>query len=532
MSSSARVLDGVAIAAEIKAEVAAEVRELAKQGVVPGLAVILVGSVAASEIYVRSKVKTCGELGIYSEMLTPPESVTTEEMLKLVAELNAREDIDGILIQLPLPKHVDTKRLLEAVSPEKDVDGFHPVNVGRLQSGQPGLRPCTPAGIMEILRRRDLPVAGQNAVVVGRSDIVGKPAAMMLLNASATVTVCHSRTKDLAKFTRAADILVAAIGRPGFVTAEMVKPGAVLIDVGINRVTDAAEVERFFPGDAVRAATFAKRGSVVVGDVASGGVCGVGSVYAGSGRRGRADDCDADAEYADGSEGPARVECGGEGLAAMLRVGLTGSLGSGKSTAGRLFAAHGAYLLESDEMGREMMQPGQAVFADIVRHFGRAVVSGDGGLDRSALARIAFAKGRVEELNAIVHPAVIARQAEMTAEIARKDASAVVMVESALIFETKHGGGWRQRFDRMILVTAPEELKVARFVARAIGKCELSEAAREGLEAEARRRLAQQIDDQRKVSLADYVLTNNGPLVELKWQVDQLWPILVRDSAG
>jgi methylenetetrahydrofolate dehydrogenase (NADP+) / methenyltetrahydrofolate cyclohydrolase len=267
MSSNARVLDGVAIAAEIKAEVAAEVRELAKQGVVPGLAVILVGSVAASEIYVRSKVKTCGELGIYSEMLTPPESVTTEEMLELVAALNASKDIDGILIQLPLPKHVDTKRLLEAVSPEKDVDGFHPVNVGRLQSGQPGLRPCTPAGIMEILRRRDLPVAGQNAVVVGRSDIVGKPAAMMLLNASATVTVCHSKTKDLAKFTREADILVAAIGRPGFVTAEMVKPGAVLIDVGINRVTDAAEVAEFFPGDAVRAATFAKRGSVVVGDV-------------------------------------------------------------------------------------------------------------------------------------------------------------------------------------------------------------------------------------------------------------------------
>src|SRR6202044_441743 len=229
MSSSARVLDGVAIAAEIKAEVAAEVRELAKQGVVPGLAVILVGSVAASEIYVRSKVKTCGELGIYSEMLTPPESVTTEEMLELVAELNAREDIDGILIQLPLPKHVDTKRLLESVAPDKDVDGFHPVNVGRLQSGQPGLAPCTPAGIMEILRRSDLPVACQNAVVVGRSDIVGKPAAMMLLNASATVTVCHSKTKDLGKITREADLLVAAIGRPGFVTAEMVKPGAAII---------------------------------------------------------------------------------------------------------------------------------------------------------------------------------------------------------------------------------------------------------------------------------------------------------------
>ena len=216
----------------------------------------------------------------------------------------------------------------------------------------------------------------------------------------------------------------------------------------------------------------------------------------------------------------------------MLRVGLTGSLGSGKSTAGRLFAAHGAYLLDSDEMGREMMQPGQGVFADIVRHFGSAVVAADGGLDRGALARIAFAEGRVEELNAIVHPAVIARQAEMTVEIARKDAGAVVMVESALIFETKHGGGWRQRFDRMILVTAPEELKVARFVARAAGERVLSETEREGLEAEARRRLAQQIDDGRKASLADYVLTNNGPLVELEWQVDQLWPILQAAAAA
>jgi methylenetetrahydrofolate dehydrogenase (NADP+)/methenyltetrahydrofolate cyclohydrolase len=267
MKNVPHVLDGVAIASEIKAEVAAEVEELAGKGIVPGLAVILVGHVAASEIYVRSKVKTCGELGIHSEMLTPPESITTEQMLGLVAELNARPEIDGILIQLPLPKHVDTKRLLEAVSPEKDVDGFHPVNAGRLQAGQPGLAPCTPAGIIEILKRGKLPISGQNAVVVGRSDIVGKPAAMMLLNESATVTICHSKTRDLAKVTREADLLVAAIGRPGFVTAEMVKPGAVLIDVGINRVTDEAEVKEFFGDDPARAATFAKRGSVVVGDI-------------------------------------------------------------------------------------------------------------------------------------------------------------------------------------------------------------------------------------------------------------------------
>ncbi len=267
MSQLPQILNGVAIASEIKAEVAREVADLSARGVRPGLAVILVGEVPASQIYVRSKVKTCGELGIFSEMLTPPESITTDEMLVLVADLNAREDIDGILIQLPLPKHVDTKRLLEAVSPDKDVDGFHPVNAGRLQSGQPGLTPCTPAGIIEILKRSGLPIAGQNAVVVGRSDIVGKPAALMLLNESATVTVCHSKTRDLPAVTRNADILVAAIGRPGFVSKEMVKPGAVLVDVGINRLTDAADVERFFAGDAERAATFAKRGSVIVGDI-------------------------------------------------------------------------------------------------------------------------------------------------------------------------------------------------------------------------------------------------------------------------
>ncbi|MDE1176948.1 MAG: bifunctional 5,10-methylenetetrahydrofolate dehydrogenase/5,10-methenyltetrahydrofolate cyclohydrolase [Edaphobacter sp.] len=267
MTKQPHVLDGVAIASEIKAEVGLEVSKLVEQGITPGLAVILVGNVAASEIYVRSKVKTCGELGIFSELIAPPETVTTEEMLELVAKLNAREDIDGILIQLPLPKHVDTKRLLEAVSPDKDVDGFHPVNAGRLQSGQPGLQPCTPAGIIEVLKRARLPIAGQNAVVVGRSDIVGKPAALLLLNESATVTVCHSRTHDLAAVTRGADIIVAAIGRPGFITAEMVKPGAVLIDVGINRLTDKADVEKFFAGDEKRAATFEKKGSVIVGDI-------------------------------------------------------------------------------------------------------------------------------------------------------------------------------------------------------------------------------------------------------------------------
>ncbi len=266
-SPSPKILDGTRIAAEIQAEVAAEVQRLAAQGIRPGLAAVLVGSVPASQIYVRSKVQTCEQLGIFSELITPPATVTTEEMLALIAQLNARPDIDGILIQLPLPAHVDTKRLLEAVLPEKDVDGFHPINAGRLQSGQPALAPCTPAGVIEILKRSHLPIAGKNAVVVGRSDIVGKPAAMLLLHENATVTICHSKTHDLARHTREAEILVAAIGRPGFVTPEMVRPGATIIDVGINRITERSEFDRFFAGNAKREAAFADKGSVIVGDV-------------------------------------------------------------------------------------------------------------------------------------------------------------------------------------------------------------------------------------------------------------------------
>jgi methylenetetrahydrofolate dehydrogenase (NADP+) / methenyltetrahydrofolate cyclohydrolase len=262
-----KVLDGTAIAAEIKAEVRAEVERLALKGIRPGLAAVLVGHVPASEIYVRSKVKTCEALGLFSELIAPPETVTTQEMLALIEQLNAREDIDGILIQLPLPSHVQAKTLLEAVSPDKDVDGFHPVNVGRLQTGQPALAPCTAAGIIEILKRSHLQIAGQNAVVVGRSDIVGKPTAILLLAENATVTVCHSRTRDLASFTQRADILVVAIGKPGMVTASMVKPGATILDAGINRVTDRAEFERFFAGDVRREELFMQKGSTIVGDV-------------------------------------------------------------------------------------------------------------------------------------------------------------------------------------------------------------------------------------------------------------------------
>lgn len=264
---TARILDGSRIANEIRSEVAAEVRKMSSGGIRPGLAVVLVGHNPASEIYVRGKVKACEEIGIYSEQHTPPETVTTKELLNLIDELNRREEIDGILVQLPLPEQLDAKRVLMAVDPGKDVDGFHPVNVGLLSTQRPGMVPCTPAGVIEILNRSGIAIAGQEAVVVGRSDIVGKPVAMLLLNSNATVTVCHSKTRDLAGVCRRAEILVAAIGRAGMITREFVKPGAAVIDVGMNKVTNPAEFHRLFVGNAKREQVFRAKGSTLVGDV-------------------------------------------------------------------------------------------------------------------------------------------------------------------------------------------------------------------------------------------------------------------------
>ena len=263
----ALILDGTKIAQEIRSEVAAEVKTMAAAGIRPGLAVVLVGHNPASEIYVRGKVKACEEVGIHSEKLTPAESATTSELLAVIDELNRRDDIDGILVQLPLPRQVDPKKVLLSVDPAKDVDGFHPMNVGFLSTQRPGLVPCTPAGVLEILQRSKISIAGREAVVVGRSDIVGKPAAILLLNANATVTVCHSKTHDLPAVCRRADILVAAIGRAGMITRDFVKPGATVIDVGMNSVTDPAEFQRFFAGNPKREETFRKKGSTLIGDV-------------------------------------------------------------------------------------------------------------------------------------------------------------------------------------------------------------------------------------------------------------------------
>lgn len=244
----ARIIDGIRIGQQIRDEVRQEVADLREDGILPGLVAILVGSNPASQVYVRGKIKACENLGIHSESLHLPEITTTQELLDRIAVLNQRQDIDGILVQLPLPKHIDEQTVLCAVDPAKDVDGLHPVNAGNLALGRPGIRPCTPSGVVEILKRENVPLKGSHAVVVGRSNLVGKPLAFLLLLEHATVTLCHSRTRNLSEVCRLADILIAAIGRPAMITADYVKPGAVVVDVGINRIS-GDEVTRLLETD-------------------------------------------------------------------------------------------------------------------------------------------------------------------------------------------------------------------------------------------------------------------------------------------
>jgi len=262
---TARRLDGTLVARQIQEELRPSLEALRARGLRPGLGVLLVGDDPASAVYVRSKTKRCEELGIFHETGRLPASASTEQVLDAVEAYNRRPEIHGILVQLPLPSQVDTQRVLDRVRPEKDVDGFHPTNVGRLVQKRPRFVACTPAGIMELLKRNGIELAGRRAVVLGRSEIVGKPMALLLLHADATVTVCHSRTRELEAVTREADVLVAAIGRPGLVRAAHVKPGAVVVDVGMNRVSDPALARELVTPE--RLAEFEKRGHVLVGDV-------------------------------------------------------------------------------------------------------------------------------------------------------------------------------------------------------------------------------------------------------------------------
>jgi methylenetetrahydrofolate dehydrogenase (NADP+) / methenyltetrahydrofolate cyclohydrolase len=264
---TARNLNGNAIRDQIYAELQGEISKLAAEGIRPGLAAVRVGENPASKLYVNSKIAACGKLGLASFAITPPATITTAELLALIDELNNRDEVDGILVQMPLPSQVDAKRILDAVDPAKDVDGFHPVNVGRLVSGRPNLVACTPAGVMEIFRRSDIQLEGANAVVMGRSDIVGKPMAILLMHANATVTVCHSKTRDLKDVVRRADVLVVAMGRAAMVTPDYIRPGAAVIDVGQNVITDSAQAEKIFANFPEKIEGFRTKGSVLVGDV-------------------------------------------------------------------------------------------------------------------------------------------------------------------------------------------------------------------------------------------------------------------------
>ena len=263
-----KILEGKTLAADLRAGVAAGVSEMTQSGLrPPGLAAVLVGDNPASQVYVGSKVKACNEAGIASRTVRLPADTSEDKLAGIVEDLNRDETVDGILVQLPLPRQIHERRILERVSPDKDVDGFHSVNVGRLWLDEPGFAPATPSGVIELLKRNSFPLSGKRAVIVGRSAIVGKPMAALLLRENCTVTVCHSRTADLAAVCREADVLVAAIGRAGMIGPEHVQEGAVVVDVGINRVTDPAELERLFPGDEERRRQFETRGSVLTGDV-------------------------------------------------------------------------------------------------------------------------------------------------------------------------------------------------------------------------------------------------------------------------
>jgi methylenetetrahydrofolate dehydrogenase (NADP+)/methenyltetrahydrofolate cyclohydrolase len=275
---TATFINGTKIAEDIKKEVAAEVEKLKARNIHPGLAVVLVGDDAASSAYVNMKARTCEQLGIHSKKLTIPSSITTDQLLAEVRKLNEDNSIDGILVQLPLPKHVNKHTILEGVDPRKDVDGFHSANVGSLVLGHETLVACTPSGVMELLHRSKVKLEGANAVVLGRSDDVGKPQALLLMHANATVTICHSKTRNLGAITREADIVVAAIGKTALVTRDWVKPGAVVIDVGTNKVSNREDVERLFGKDETRLKEFEKRGYIWVGDVDERGVKDVASL--------------------------------------------------------------------------------------------------------------------------------------------------------------------------------------------------------------------------------------------------------------
>ena len=564
-----RILDGRKIGAEIRADAAEAARAFALGGRPPGLAVVLIGDDPASAIYVRGKIRASKEAGIRSETHRLDAGTSGSTLGAMLDRLNDDETVDAILLQLPLPGGLDAAAFLSRIRPDKDVDGFHPENVGRLVANAPGPRPCTPAGIMEMFRREGIEVRGSRAVVVGRSDIVGKPLALLLLHGHATVTVCHSRTRDLAGVCSEADILCTAIGRPALLGAEAIRPGAVVVDVGMNRAESEAEVRELFGDDERRLARFRRSGYTLVGDVhplamrecssaytpVPGGVgpLTIAMLLANTVALAAAPAAPPDADrpwkkrpaVSPASKTPriprrsrrtARLpRVGGanrqpvpstlfrgegetpprgrsaptdttHGLppraaedGAVLRVGLTGGIASGKTTVRRVFERSGIPMLDADALTHALLAPGGELVETIARAFGPEVVDSSGGIDRKVLGARVFAnRGDRERLNGIVHPRVRERIASFLDRRAREGHRAAG-VEAALMLET----GSAAIYDRVVVVHCRPEQQIGRLVARSGMSIE-----------EARLRLAAQMAPDEKARRGSDLVDASGPIAE------------------
>ncbi len=446
------------------------------------------GSDPASEQYVKNKILACQKLGIYSEKITPPVTSTTEDMLKVIEQINNNPRIDGVLVQMPLPKQIDPHRVLAALSPDKDADGFHPTNVGHLVAGRPAPRACTPSGIIEILKHYKVKLEGRKAVVLGRSDIVGKPMALMLLQENATVTICHSRTVNIEDECRTADILVTAMGKPAMVTSAFIAPGATVIDVGTTRISDHDEAVRLGKGD-----EFVKRGCVFVGDVNPDRRSSRrGSLYARPRRRRTSHHRHAALQYSYAGRAAPRHRGG----RTSLRVGLTGGLASGKGFVGGILQELGCLLIRMDELGHQVELPGGEAYEGIVQEFGPEFLNEDKTINRRKLGAEVFEKpDRLEKLNALVHPAVRAKAASLEAQFLADTPNGITVTEAAILIES---GSFRD-FDRLILVVCGQEQQVERAMAR------------DGLSREeVLSRIERQMPLEQKMKFANYIIDTSG----------------------
>ena len=496
----------MACAARIREDVAPRIAAFAERhGRPPGLGVVLAGQNPASEVYVRNKIKTVASAGCRAELFRLDAVGSLDEALALVRTLNADEAIDGILVQSPLPTGMGAdaeQRVFDAIDPAKDVDGFHPQNVGLLVQKRPALVACTPLGCIELLEREGIPMKGKHAVVIGRSDIVGKPMAMLLLHRDATVTICHSRTVGLAAVARTADILVAAIGRPGFVTRDFVKPGATVIDVGINTLTTRGRGRAVVSEREPQARGVCRKGQRPGRRRAPERGRGCRRGDAGAGRRRAADGGDGAAQHRNGGGTPGNRK-GGE---VIRKVALTGGIATGKSYVANRLREAGIPMVDADLLARDVVAPGTPALSAIRKRFGPDAVRRDGTMDRVRVGQIVFKDKRARlDLEAIIHPAVIKAVSDFFAGLPKRTPFAVADIP--LVFET----GRDKEFDAIIVVACPREMQLQRLMER-------NKLSKE----DAERRLAAQLPIEQKVKKATYVINNDGTFESTNAQVDAL----------